>query len=244
MQASCTAGVCDTGSCYSGFANCDNNPANGCETNILMSVANCGACGVTCPSVQNGTTSCNGGLCGAFCITGFDYCGGACVDTSSSASNCGACGNVCGNGSSCVSGVCTAPAPACGNGVVEAGEQCDDGANNGTTLCGCQANCTFNPASTICQAASCSGSTFTAAAMCDGAGTCQSGAATICNAVNGTSTCSANHCVVQACNTGFRDCDGSFTNGCETNIFSDAINCGACGHVCANGLTCVGGACQ
>lgn len=33
------------------------------------------------------------------------------------------------------------PAPVCGNGQVEPGEDCDDGADNGTTECGCTADC-------------------------------------------------------------------------------------------------------
>jgi hypothetical protein len=51
---------------------------------------------------------------------------------------------------------------------------------------------------------------------------------------------------VLACNTGFGNCSGSVSTGCETNLNTNAKNCGTCGHACScsNGTpTCVGGAC-
>src|SRR5439155_3794741 len=38
----------------------------------------------------------------------------------------------------------------CGNGAVDAGEQCDDGAANGTAGSCCAANCTFKTSGTAC----------------------------------------------------------------------------------------------
>ena len=43
----CTTGVCGI-SCRPGFANCNLNLADGCETNVTSSVNNCGACGRAC----------------------------------------------------------------------------------------------------------------------------------------------------------------------------------------------------
>ncbi|MCL2325986.1 MAG: BspA family leucine-rich repeat surface protein [Proteobacteria bacterium] len=48
----------DCGVCLDGFANCDGNLANGCETD-LMAATNCGACGNVCSSDQE----CRGGKC-------------------------------------------------------------------------------------------------------------------------------------------------------------------------------------
>jgi hypothetical protein len=42
------------------------------------------------------------------------------------------------------------------------------------------------------------------------------------------------------CNPGFSDCDQETNNGCETDLATDALNCGACGVTCA---PCVGGKC-
>src|SRR5262249_41976905 len=74
-------------------------------------------------------------------------------------------GTSCGGGKVCKSGVCSTPAAVCGNGVVEAGEQCDLGAQNGTGQ-GCSATCQFD-----CQtSANC-----TSANPCVANGTCVTG---------------------------------------------------------------------
>src|SRR6185369_1239047 len=59
--------------------------------------------------------------------------------------------------------------------------------------------------------------------------------------------CAAGACIVGGCNTGFRDCNGQLTDGCETYVAGDVKNCGACGAACnptANATAaCVAGAC-
>ena len=59
-----------------------------------------------------------------------------------------------------------------------------------------------------------------------------------------TATCSASACVVTSCNANFGNCDGSATNGCETDLRTSAANCGACGHACSGGQLCVNSACE
>jgi len=46
----------------------------------------------------------------------------------------------------------------CGDGVVDAGEQCDDGAANGTAASCCTSTCTYQPPDTPCSGGSCDGS--------------------------------------------------------------------------------------
>src|SRR5439155_1756 len=67
-----------------------------------------------------------------------------------------------------------------------------------------------------------------------------------CAAANFLGVCTFNGTAVVCtgtCSAGFGNCDGSLTNGCETNLSRDVNNCGACGHVCAAGSICSNGTC-
>ncbi|HSD89000.1 MAG TPA: DUF4215 domain-containing protein [Kofleriaceae bacterium] len=73
----------------------------------------------------------------------------------------------CGTGGYCKTGTCTQPV--CGNGAVEPGEQCDDGASNGQAGDGCKSNCTFacvNPATDCAAASFCEMNTCTTSHVC------------------------------------------------------------------------------
>ena len=48
---------------------------------------------------------------------------------------------------------------------------------------------------------------------------------------------------VPGCGAFVVDCDGTDSNGCETDLRTDASHCGACGHSCLEGA-CLGGRCQ
>jgi hypothetical protein len=45
--ATCVDGHCKL-TCETAHADCDADPANGCEVNLLFDNGNCGACGVAC----------------------------------------------------------------------------------------------------------------------------------------------------------------------------------------------------
>jgi hypothetical protein len=164
-SAACIGGVCGQATCTAGFGNCDGNPSNGCETSTTSDLNNCGACGNVCPAVAHGFGACTASVCSVgACDPGFANCNnnpadGCETSLASDASNCGFCGNACG----------------------------------------------FN---------------------------------------NATGACLASNCVLAACNTGFADCDGNPANGCERNVQADALNCGACGHVCLPSQVCASGVCQ
>src|SRR5205814_3820326 len=73
-SAGCANGTCAVGKCNAGYGNCDNNPANGCETRTLTDANNCGACGNSC-SGANSQQSCSNGNCVvSACNQGFADC--------------------------------------------------------------------------------------------------------------------------------------------------------------------------
>ncbi|MGH7281157.1 MAG: hypothetical protein ACRELY_06525, partial [Polyangiaceae bacterium] len=103
-QAACIlqngALACGLGVCNPKYADCDNNPANGCETQLTVR-AHCGSCGNDCNQEfceTQGTAS----ICSATCDAPNTLCppdaGAApqeCVDTTTDTANCGACGVNC-----------------------------------------------------------------------------------------------------------------------------------------------------
>ncbi|WP_146647785.1 hypothetical protein [Labilithrix luteola] len=56
--ATCRKGICETG-CAPGWGDCDFNPNNGCETNLMVSDGHCGQCGNHCDT-QAGQPCING----------------------------------------------------------------------------------------------------------------------------------------------------------------------------------------
>jgi hypothetical protein len=267
----CKLGVCDstTIQCPTGFLDCNGNPADGCEVNKNTDANNCGTCGNAC-IVANGTGSCVNGVCQiASCSTGFKNCDGAYANgceknTNTDIANCGTCGNACtvANGTakctvgSCGINSCNAGYSDCDN-LYSTG--CEKNLNTDASNCGgCGNVCTNANGTTKCTSGSCDPTCATNYKSCDGNPNngCETAVTTLtncgncgvtCNLQNATSTCSTGTCQVASCNTGFDNCDGVHSNGCEVNKNTNVNNCGSCGNVCsfANAsASCSGGACQ
>jgi hypothetical protein len=260
--AGCSAGGCVVASCNAGFANCDGNAANGCET-PLNTAMNCGACGRAC---SGATPVCNAmtGMCSSGCSAGQTRCGMSCVDTSADVGNCGSCGNVC---AARANSVAACSAGACRYTCTAGFGDCDGNAANGcetplnsTMNCGaCGRGCSYANGSASCTAGACAlAGCTTGFGDCDGSaangcetplnstthcGMCGRG----CSVANGSATCASGTCQVASCSAGFGNCDGSAANGCETNTTNNSAHCSACGNACtsrANASTsCASSAC-
>src|SRR5439155_19442383 len=80
-------------------------------------------------------------------------------------------------------------------------EQCDDGANNGTTASCCSTACTFQPAATPCAGGTCSGSANTCAPATTSTTLGSGGTMTTTTlAPAGTTTSSTLRCTTARCN--------------------------------------------
>jgi len=121
-NSQCIAGQCQL-ACAATFADCDNDPKNGCESDLniglpvavgstggLITVTHCGQCGVTCAPDQ----TCRNGQCE--CLNGGQRCNslGGCLDTNNDPAHCGACGNACGQNEICSNGMCVCSGVPCG----------------------------------------------------------------------------------------------------------------------------------
>jgi hypothetical protein len=261
---SCVLGGCAP-ACAAGYADCDGDAVNGCETSTDTDAASCGGCGVVCPAM-NGVPSCSSGTCSLSCGLGFADCDGTAAngcetDLQTTPTSCGACGKIC----SAASGTPSCNGGVCGIGCAANFGDCDGDVSNGceTSLstsaasCGaCGKACTNANGTTTCTGGACVPSCANGFGDCDGDETngCEAstatdpvhcgGCGTACSTTNGLASCSASKCAI-TCNPGFGNCDGDVTNGCETALASDATNCGACGTACgATTPLCSGGTCS
>jgi hypothetical protein len=104
----CVNGTC---ACLPHYADCDQDPINGCEADLLTDPENCGLCGDLCPP-NNPCGPCTQGICPIIdCTPGFANCDGNCangceVNILTDPMNCGQCGLACPAGQVCIQGAC------------------------------------------------------------------------------------------------------------------------------------------
>jgi hypothetical protein len=268
--AGCSGGVCTLAACNAGFANCDGNAANGCETSTATSVTHCGACGNGC-QFANAAASCVAGRCTrGTCATGFASCDG--VDSNGCEVNtvagdithCGACTNRCptppvGATAVCSGSVCTVSSVTCPSGTADCNGAPGDGCEVSTTTvsnCGaCGRACVGANGTATCSSQLCGITCNAGYGNCNGTLTdgCETNLGTsasncgacnsLCSLPNATAGCVASACTIASCNAGYGNCDGLAANGCERNLNSDNANCGACGNACSAGQLCSAGVC-
>lgn len=101
-----------------------------------------------------------------------------------------------------------------------------------------------------------SGECFANSKVCDGKCVSETDPATGCGATgcepcsfpNADATCAGDLCDMAGCKPGFADCSGGTADGCETDLATNPLNCGACGNDCTvkgpTWIVCKGGECK
>ena len=249
----CEDGEC-VPKCGDGFADCDGEPSNGCETNTDTSTDDCGACGVKCDP-DNAEGTCRGGVCRATCEDGFKDCDGnkanGCEADLSAPETCGSCDNACsdnGGKASCnpADGTCTIKCDVgradCLNGVADG---CETDTTASASNCGgCGNVCMSTVGTPACEKSECGVSTCTAPLeTCPGAGKCQTNLSNdpencgdcghTCAFPSASGKCVNKVCELDQCDSGHKDCNDVPTDGCEVAL-NTKDNCRTCGESCKN----------
>ncbi len=257
--ASCTAGACSITSCESDFADCDGDPASGCET-VTSTLDNCGACGRIC-ALDHAIETCAQGICEIDdCDYGWDDCdlepsNGCETDILNDLANCWMCGMVC--PTYCINGVCVFP---CSGADADCDGNLDNNCETNTwsdpNNCGaCGRVCNFDHATGRCEVGACEilscdhgfascdfldiNGCETSIFSLDNCGAC----GVACDLDHASESCDTGACLVLECDLGWGDCDSDSANGCEIDSLSDPENCGHCGNLCDTGYHCQDGGC-
>lgn len=104
----CIEGSC---LCMPGLANCNDDMADGCETDVASDPENCLTCAATCSNAHLSNPSCDNG-CQGECDVGYQDCNddkqvdGCETNLRNDDRHCGQCGVVCPSGESCRNGQC------------------------------------------------------------------------------------------------------------------------------------------
>ena len=267
----CTNATCAVGACTAPWDDCDHVAANGCEVDTLHDVAHCGACGTSCATRPHVSAACDAGRCAYACDTGFADCDGdasnGCeADLRTSLAHCGSCAGVCAPANAtaaCVDGVCGVAACAMGYGDCDgtATDGCETDLRATPTHCGrCDTSCPVGAnAVAACSAGACASVCAAGFGECDGdpsngcetsltntVAHCGACGATCLGAHVAGASCAASACAITACATGWGDCNGVVSDGCETDLSTTSMHCGTCATACAaaNGTaSCAAGAC-
>ena len=247
----CAVNKCVVKTCDPGYADCNANPADGCETDLSKPVT-CGTCNSVCAAANPlcapvaGTFQCTNGCTPANPVN----CGNECVDPQTSTNHCGGCNTMCpvvtNATEQCALGVC-------GFTCKPSFHACAGKCPATTDPMACGPDCLVCP-TPAGGAATCVNDVcgFTCAAPSHACGAkCVTNDPTACGATckactipaNANATCAAEACGF-ACKAGFGDCNANAADGCESTLATDPLNCGMCNKPCAVGKPCVGGVCQ
>ena len=241
----CAGGKCVT-SCGGGLTSC-----GGSCKDLTDDFNNCGKCGATCKPGE----VCSAGACGSSCGGGTTACSGSCKDLTSDAANCGGCGTACKASEKCRSGKCV---DTCGAPLAVCSGSCKDLDTDSTNCGSCGTVCS---AGQVCSGGvctlTCGAAYITCGSKCVNTSIDPSncgGCGNRCSLAHATSGCSGGACFIAFCDTGFSDCNGLASDGCEVDTSSTVTSCGGCGKTCplpphttsvgCSSSTCTVGACD
>ncbi len=239
---------------------------DGCEIDVLGDdLSHCGSCTTVC---QNGNASwvCSSGSCVPTCSSGYGNCDGSdangCERSLNSLTNCGSCGTTCSRShatATCATRSCAIQS--CNGGYDDCNGNDADGCETSlhtTSDCGsCGSSCNLAHATPTCPTGSCR-----VASCAGGYGDCNGSASdgcetslrtnsncgscgSPCNLAHAGASCASGACGITSCSSGYDDCNGTASDGCETSLHTTS-DCGSCGSSCtvANGTpSCSSGTC-
>ena len=207
----CKDGECQVVTCADDWGHCDDDHANGCETDTVVNMLHCGKCENPCLDGQ----VCSQSTCNEDCLGGLTKCPEiGCADIKSDPAHCGGCGEVCeyDHGiAACVQSNCLMTG--CEDGWVNVDDDPADG---------CEYECTVsNEGLDICDGKDndCNGETdefFDLMTDVNNCGTCEN----LCEHETVVAwKCVAGNCIVVECQEGFKNANGLAKDGCEIPWF-------------------------
>lgn len=217
---------CDAGACFidcdSGFDDCNQDVSDGCEADLAVSTLHCAECNNVCSAIPPEVPVCDGTQCVGVTCDGPSACGGeqpcgacdpdtTCNDLLNTTTHCGGCGVAC-TAANATTACVQDGAYACIIGSCSgAYANCDDIYLNG---------CEIDTSSNRNRCGGCLATDENAGAGVD------------CDLTKGSqvaqTSCSGGACKVLACNNGYADCNGVWSDGCEANLNTSETHCGGC----------------
>ena len=263
VTKACVPGCNDTAKstdCPTGWLCCGNT----C-TNPLSDSAHCTNCVTSCAQPNTNMECVNGACAVASCKDNYldcdsDWHNGCEVNKLTDKANCGKCTAACSSDQACINGQCGAsscadpnfknctndPTGACTTNILYDVQNCGGcgtvcSSTNATPSCD-NGNCTVTCKSGFadCNAKAVDGCEVDLLSTTTRCGSCTNA----CTNAHGAASCASGQCA-PSCLTGFGDCDGDKSNGCEANETSDPTHCGGCSPCNLANATaaCTNGAC-
>lgn len=207
----CVNSQCTIGICQNNFRDCDQNPENGCETNIKTNVTNCGECNNTCDLKPHAQPGCLNGNCVYSCDINYQDCNNnkqtdGCESFFLSNTTCGNCLNDCTK-------------------LYQVSQVHCDSVTLKCVIDDCQPN--FEQ----CRADS-NGCWINVSNDTSHCGNCVNDCTSLPNVL--TTKCVGGVCQITKCKNNYADCNASPIDGCEVLLTTTKEMCGSCNMNCSN----------